>query len=155
MISPEHLKTLAASGITEQFALARGYETITDPKRLANLVNGTGITPKGRSVPGLLVPMLRADGSTVGYQYRPDNPRLTQRQAVKYETPMAAAQRARRAARCRRRCSPTRTIPLWVTEGCKKADCGAARAFASSHCRACGTGCHQQRRRQDGAARVA
>ncbi len=31
MISPDHLAMLAASGITEEFAMARGYETITEP----------------------------------------------------------------------------------------------------------------------------
>ena len=38
-------------------------------------------------VPGLLIPMLRADGSAWGYQYRPDIPRWLRDRQVKYETP--------------------------------------------------------------------
>ena len=68
--------------------------------------------------------MLRKDGSTWGYQYRPDVPRLRDGKPVKYETPWqqrngldippgVAAMLA----------DPT--VPLWITEGCKKADCGA------------------------------
>ena len=30
MINPDHLAMLAASGVTEEFATARGYETITE-----------------------------------------------------------------------------------------------------------------------------
>ena len=42
--------------------MARGYETITDPKRLAELNGGKGITRAGRNIPGLLIPLLRSDG---------------------------------------------------------------------------------------------
>ncbi len=71
MIAQHHLAMLAASGMIPEFAAARGYETITDKRRLADLK----ITAAGRNVPGLLVPQLRDDGSTWGYQYRPDSPR--------------------------------------------------------------------------------
>lgn len=120
MISREHLAALAASGITPEFAAARGYETITDARRLSDLK----ITAAGRNVPGLLVPQLRVDGSTWGYQYRPDRPRLRNGKTVKYETPWqqpngldvppgVASMLADPA------------VPLWITEGVKKADCGA------------------------------
>jgi hypothetical protein len=66
-----NLAALAASGITPEHAEARGYETITDKRRLAEL----RISPTRRSVPGLLVPMLDIRGSTWGYQYRPDKAR--------------------------------------------------------------------------------
>ena len=72
MISPDHLAMLAASGITPEHAAARGYETITDPRRLAELEHRQG---RPARIPGLLVPQLRVDGSTWGYQYRPDSPR--------------------------------------------------------------------------------
>lgn len=88
-IAPHHLQMLAASGIPPEHAHARGYETITDSRRLAPLK----IVKSARScVPGLLVPMLRADGSTWGYQYRPDNPRVSGKgQPVKYERPGSSA----------------------------------------------------------------
>lgn len=125
MLADHHRAMLAASGITPEHAAKRGYETVTDSGRLANLDGDChGITKAGRNVPGLLVPMLREDGTTWGYQYRPDVPRLRDGKPAKYETvwqqrngldvppgvgPMLA--------------DPS--IPLWITEGCKKADCGA------------------------------
>jgi hypothetical protein len=119
--SDHHLAVLAASGITAEFAMARGYETITDPKRLAEL----GIVKAARDcVPGLLVPQLRADGSTWGYQYRPDNPRLRNGKPVKYETPW----QHRNGLDVPPGVAPMLAdpaVPLWITEGVKKADCGA------------------------------
>jgi len=84
MIAPHHLDMLAESGIPPEHAAARGYETITDSRRLAEL----GVVKAARNcVPGLLIPLLRADGSTWGYQYRPDIPRWRSGKPVKYETP--------------------------------------------------------------------
>ncbi len=37
VISPDHLAMLAASGITPEYAALRGYETVTDRGRLAEL----------------------------------------------------------------------------------------------------------------------
>ena len=73
MINPDHLAMLAASGITADYAAKRGYETITQKGRLAQIK----IVQAARGqVPGLLVPLLRVDGSTWGWQYRPDVPRI-------------------------------------------------------------------------------
>ena len=111
---------LAGSGITPDFAAARGYETITDTRRLADI----NVTKAGRNVPGLLVPQLRVDGSTWGYQYRPDNPRLRGGKIVKYETP----QQQRNGLDVPPGVAPMLAdpnVPLWITEGIKKADCGA------------------------------
>ncbi|SPM43341.1 Mycobacterium numidiamassiliense ORFan [Mycobacterium numidiamassiliense] len=125
MIAESHLAMLGESGITADFAMARGYETITDPERLVDLVDGQGITKAGRHVPGLLIPLRRAEGSTWGYQYRPDVPRCDSNgRPRKYETPYGqrngldippgvAAMLA----------DPS--VPLFITEGTKKADAGA------------------------------
>ena len=99
MIAGHHLDMLAASGITPEHAAARGYETITDKRWLIN--PDLKITPAGRNVPGLLVPLLRTDGSTWGYQYKPDNPRLRGGKAGQVRDAMAAAQRPRHTARRR------------------------------------------------------
>ncbi len=120
MISDDHLKMLAASGITEEHAQLRGYETITEKRRLADLE----ITPAGRNVPGLLVPMLRVDGSTWGYQYRPDVPRLRDGKTVKYETPTGQRNSLDFPPGVADRLGNP-DVPLFVTEGVKKADCGA------------------------------
>ncbi|MBU3684920.1 MAG: DUF3854 domain-containing protein [Mycobacterium sp.] len=119
-ILPGHLEMLAASGITPEFAAARGYETITDVARLAELK----IVKAAQTLPGLLVPQLRVDGSTWGYQYRPDTPRLSKGKIVKYETPRGQ----RNGLDVPPGVAPMLAdpnVPLWITEGVKKADCGA------------------------------
>jgi len=111
---------LAASGITPEHAAARGYETIAEKSRLTDLK----ITAAGRNTPGLLVPMLRADGSTWGYQYRPDKPRLRDGKRVKYETPYQQPNGLDVPPGVAAMLGDP-GVPLWITEGSKKADCGA------------------------------
>lgn len=121
MIAPHHLKMLADSGIPLEHAEARGYETITDSGRLATLK----IVKAARGcVPGLLLPMLRPDGSTWGYQYRPDTPRLREGKPVKYETPYQQRNGLDIPPGIEDLLENPE-VPLWVTEGTKKADCAA------------------------------
>lgn len=120
-IAPQHLKMLEESGIPPEHAYARGYETIRDSSRLADLK----IVKAARGcVPGLLVPMLRAEGSTWGYQYRPDSPRLRQGKPVKYETPYQQRNGLDVPPSVGELLGDP-AVPLWITEGVKKADCGA------------------------------
>lgn len=111
---------LAESGITPEHAALRGYETITDRGRLATL----GIAKAGQRTPGLLVPQLRLDGSTWGWQYRPDHPRERNGKSVKYETPVGQRNGIDVPPGVGRMLGDP-AIPLWVTEGVKKADAGA------------------------------
>jgi hypothetical protein len=120
-IARHHMRMLAESGITSEHAAARGYETVTGPERLAEV----NVVRAVRShVPGLLVPMLRVDGSTWGYQYRPDTPRLRDGKPVKYETPWQQRNGLDIPPGVVEMVADP-TIPLWITEGVKKADCGA------------------------------
>ncbi len=117
---PQLASMLAASGITPDHARARGYSPVDTKVRLEQV----GITRAGRNTPGLLVPMLRKDGSRWGYQYRPDTPRVRDGKPVKYETPVGQ----RNGIDVPPGVGPKLddpSIPLWVTEGVKKADCGA------------------------------
>lgn len=122
---PQHVELLAGSCITPAHATARGYVSVDTKVRLG----GVGITPSGRRTPGLLVPMLRADGSTWGWQYRPDSPRLRTGKAVKYETPTGQ----RNGIDVPPGVGPLLgdpAVPLLVTEGTRKADAAAVLGLA-------------------------
>lgn len=113
----QHARMLADSGIPPEHARARGYASVDTKVRL----EGVGIAKAGRSVPGLLVPSLRVDGSVWGYQYRPDVPRMRDGKPVKYETPVGQRNGIDVPPGARDRLGDP-AVPLWVTEGVKKAD---------------------------------
>jgi hypothetical protein len=122
----QHAAMLAASKITPEHARDRGYLSVDTKIRLEQL----GVTKAGRNIPGLLVPQLRKDGSTWGYQYRPDVPRNNGNgKPVKYETPM----NQRNGIDVPPGVGPLLddpTVPLLVTEGVKKADAAACAGLA-------------------------
>lgn len=124
-IFPQHAAMLAASGITPEHARARGYRSVDTKTRLDAL----GVTKTGRNVPGLLVPSLRADGSTWGHQYRPDVPRVRDGKPVKYETPTGQSNGLDVPPGVGPKLADP-SVPLIVTEGVKKADAAACRGLA-------------------------
>ncbi len=129
-LAENHLKMLAEeSGISEQVIRERGYRTITSEGDLVQF----GFSPAQRRVPGLLIPLHTTDGKIGLHVYRPDNPRTYEdrgkREAdglhpvkvLKYEIPKGAGVRVD--------CPPASlkglknpAIPLFITEGQKKAD---------------------------------
>lgn len=129
-LSENHLKMLSIeSGISDQMIQERGYRTITSEGDLVQF----GFSPAQRRVPGLLIPLHTTDGKIDLHVYRPDNPRTyedrSKREAnglrpvkvLKYEIPKGAGVRVD--------CPPSNlkelknpTIPLFITEGQKKAD---------------------------------
>jgi hypothetical protein len=117
------------SGISDQIIYARGYRTITNEGDLVEY----GFSPAQRRVPGLLIPLHTTEGKIGLHVYRPDNPRTyedrNKRDAdgmhpvkvLKYEIPKGSSVRID--------CPPTSRphlknpkIPLYITEGQKKAD---------------------------------
>ncbi len=137
LLSPAHLGMLrAGSGISDDVILARGYRTVTDPDELAAL----GFATAQRKVPGLLLPLWATDGSNALAVYRPDNPRVWEDRGrrnpdgshpckvLRYELPKGSGGRLD----CPPVCRPSLgnpAVPLWVTEGQKKADALASRGL--------------------------
>ena len=127
----EHYAMLSkGSGISDEVIAARGYCTITEPKELLEL----GFSSKqSKNVPGLLLPVCPPDGSNGLYTYRPDLPRLIESRKqnsrdnssspriIKYEMPKGMSVRLDCSPVCRSMLADP-TIPLWITEGQKKAD---------------------------------
>ncbi len=106
---------LDGSGISPEVVAERGYRT----------VDRAGVPDAFRRYQrrsGLLVPMYSPDGITASHQLRPDKPRKDKKgKAVKYETPTGT--------RCildvhprMRKAIKDPSVPLWITEGIKKAD---------------------------------
>jgi len=117
-IFPQHAALLAASAISPEVARQRGYRSIDVKKRLEEL----GFERYQRNVPGLLIPLHRADGSVWGYQYRPDTPRVTRAgTVVKYETP-AGQRNGIDVPVAIKGVLGDPAEPLWATEGARKSD---------------------------------
>jgi len=139
-LNDAHLATLRdGSGITEAVILARGYRTITE----ANELRALGFAPVQCRAPGLLLPVHTPDGGESLYVYRPDNPRCIEdkskgrlpdgtypQKVIKYELPKGTGVRLDCPPTCRPMLADP-SIPLWVTEGQKKADALASRELCA------------------------
>jgi hypothetical protein len=116
---PEHFRHLKeSSGISGDVICERGYRSISGKPDLEKLHFGH---PQQR-VPGILIPLWSVDGQEAGYQFRPDHPRNSSRgKPVKYESPLGSSNRIDCPPRCREMLGNPQ-VPLWITEGSKKAD---------------------------------
>jgi hypothetical protein len=117
-IFPKHAEELAASAISPEVVRERRYISVDTKTRL----EGPGFGTYQRRVPGLLIPVHNVSGSVALYQYKPDDPRTTRKgTVVKYETPGGSRMVLDVPPRERARIGDPH-VPLWVTEGIKKAD---------------------------------
>jgi hypothetical protein len=107
------------SGISINVIRERGYRSLLGKSELEKL----GFAPSQRHVPGILIPLWGVESNDiVGYQFRPDSPRLNSKgKPVKYETPKGIANRLDCPPACRKLLIDP-NIPLWITEGVKKGD---------------------------------
>lgn len=129
-LSPTHLASLHASAISDLVIHARGYRTVTAASDLRSL----GFSPAQCRVPGLLLPLCTTAGTPGPAVYRPDNPRVVEQKdsprdpdglfpnkVIKYEMPKGLGVHLDCPPLCQPDLGDPR-IPLWITEGQKKAD---------------------------------
>lgn len=112
-----HQQMLNDSAISPEVAEARGYRTIQTAAELGRL----GFAKTQQNTPALLIPIWGVHGEIVSYHIRPDEPRVIDGKTAKYEFPkgMTMAVDVHPAIREKVR-DPS--IPLLITEGCRKAD---------------------------------
>lgn len=120
VLADHHRRMLSESGLNEEIVSERGYFTATAKTELDAL----GFPESQQLVPSLVVPLHTVDGLLGGYQIRPDQPRLRDGKSVKYETKSGQKPLVDVPPRCRPMLDDP-DIPLWITEGSKKADCAA------------------------------
>ncbi|PZG54327.1 hypothetical protein C1I98_04395, partial [Spongiactinospora gelatinilytica] len=117
-IFPQHARLLAESAITPEVARARGYVSVDTKTRLDSI----RIAKAGRNAPGLLIPIHGVDGTVKLHQYRPDSPRVSNEgKTLKYETPVRSRLALDVPPMVREQLGDP-TVPLWITEGSRKAD---------------------------------
>ena len=116
---PQHAALLEASAIDPEVARERGYVSVDTKARLES----AGFRDYQRRVPGLLIPVHDTSGAIATWQYRPDHPRKTEKaqKTVKYEPPAGSRLVLDVPPRIRGQLGDP-AVPLWITEGTKKAD---------------------------------
>ena len=114
----KHLDHLLASAISPAVIGERGYRSLLGKHDLKQL----GFSKAQQRCPGILMPLHSVDGAVIKPQYRPDTPRTsTKGKPVKYENPVGSSVRLDVPPRCRKHLGDP-SVPLWFTEGVKKAD---------------------------------
>jgi hypothetical protein len=118
-LSPQHKRMLfEESCLSTSVAVERRYRTVASKAELAQL----GFSKPQQRVPALVVPMYSPAGELVTHQIRPDTPRRSNKgKPIKYETPAGSPIRLDVHPDQSRRVKDA-SVPLWVTEGVKKAD---------------------------------
>lgn len=118
---PQHAALLTASAISDEVAKARGYRSVEQKARLTE----RGFSLTQARVPALLIPIWNVRGEIASYQTRADEPRIVGGKAVKYETPQGSRMVLDVPPSCQRNLRNP-AIPLFVTEGVRKADAAAS-----------------------------
>jgi hypothetical protein len=125
-LSPDHLKRIQDSAVSDEVALERGYRTVTSKAELRRL----GFSDSQCRTPAMLVPIHGMSGDIVTYQIRPDEPRILNGKAIKYETPKGSRMALDVPPRIRARLADP-SVPLFITEGARKADAAVTQGLCA------------------------
>jgi hypothetical protein len=121
-LQPKHRALIVASAISPDVAAERGYRSITVKAELLRM----GFKPAQAIVPALYIPVIGLSGEAVNHQIRPDVARVGRNgKAVKYETPAGSRMAIDIPPRVRPVLGDPK-IPLFLTEGIRKADSAAS-----------------------------
>src|SRR4051794_23415447 len=112
----QHKKLIDASAINDGVAEARGYRSVSTKSELRSL----GFSDAQQRVPALLAPIFDVRGEIVSYHLRPDEPRVKDGRALKYETPRGSRMAVDVPPSIRAKLGDP-GVPLWITEGVRKA----------------------------------
>lgn len=114
-----HLEHLKASGISNEVIHERGYRSVLGKTPLKE----AGFSTRQQRPPGILIPLHGVDGSLLPPQYKPDYPRkdAKRERPIKYENSLGSSIRLDIPPRCQGQLGDP-IIPIWFTEGGKKAD---------------------------------
>jgi hypothetical protein len=104
---------------------ARGYWSATEKAQL----RGLGFADYQCRVPTLVIPVWNVHGEIATYQSRPDTPRVRKSGPVKYET-KGGSHMVLDVPPATLPHLGNPSVPLWITEGIRKADSGASRGLA-------------------------
>jgi hypothetical protein len=115
---------LDESAISEEVGAERGCYTATVKADLER----KGFGRSQQLVPGVVFPIHGPDGQIKFYFLLPDAPRRKDGKAQKYEFPIGQRMAIDVPPRCREDVDDP-AVPLWITEGPKKADSGASRGL--------------------------
>jgi hypothetical protein len=127
LLSEPHRHSLTfGSGIAPGVIERRGYRTVEKKQQLRDL----GFGQSQQKVPALLIPILGVGGGTCGYQARPDQPRIKDGKALKYET-IAGMHMRLDVHPDVRNLLPDPAVPLFITEGVKKGDALVSRGVCA------------------------
>lgn len=125
-LNERHRQALEGSAISPEVIKARGYRSMGKPySDTFNVLREAGIPMWARRddtlLEGLLIPLYRATGEQISYQYRPDRTPKIKGKARKYASSAGRPSVVDVHPHNTERIKDT-GVPLWITEGVKKAD---------------------------------
>ena len=125
VLLPQHQALIGASGIAPEVVAARRYRSVATKAELRSL----GFGDRQCRLPALLIPIWDVTGKIGTYQARSDEPRIGDNgKPIKYETPRGSRMVLDVPPPARPQIADP-SIPLFVTEGARKADALVSRGL--------------------------